>query len=51
MITDGKEDQSLRYTPRVSKLPFSIPPEVIDWKREVFGSVNIRVSADSGEWS
>lgn len=45
MIADGKQEQSLRYTPRVSKLPFSIPPEVIDWIREVFGSVNIRVSA------
>jgi hypothetical protein len=28
----------------VNKLPFFIPPEVIDWIREVFASVNTRVS-------
>jgi hypothetical protein len=29
----------------VNKLPFSIPPEVIDWIRDVFAAVNSRVSA------
>lgn len=29
----------------MNKLPFSIPPEVIDWIRDVFAAVNLRVSA------
>ncbi|MBV9181410.1 MAG: hypothetical protein JO356_08855 [Acidobacteria bacterium] len=29
----------------MSKLPFRIPPEVIDWIRDVFPTVNGRVSA------
>ena len=33
------------YTPRVNKRPFSIPPEVIDWIRDVFAAVNGRVSS------
>lgn len=37
--------QSLLYTAHVNMLPFSIPPEVIDWIRDVFAAVNDRVSA------
>jgi hypothetical protein len=37
--------RSLRYTARVSKFPFPLPLEVINWIRDVFASVNRRVSS------